>query len=114
MKNRWKHISAYVMLVFYMQALLLASFHVHPQLPQNESARTYTEYALPGTAHSVNACMDCPVCQFLAGLQMDVHHAAESLPVCTSARPFLSFTQITLAGQFSCVSWRAPPVEFCL
>lgn len=26
------------MLVFYMQALLLASFHVHPQLPQNESA----------------------------------------------------------------------------
>ena len=46
------------MLVFYMQALLLASFHVHPQLPQNESARTYTEYALPGTAHSVNACMD--------------------------------------------------------
>ena len=102
------------MLVIYMQAMLLASFHTHHLFSQNESVKACTEYAVPASQDNVDACLDCPVCQFLANLQLDFQHQTHSFRVHTVSEPFILSPSNPLAGQFSCVSCRAPPFEFCL
>jgi len=109
-KNRWKHISASLMLMVFVQALLLASLHYHQPISDTVVVAEHTpqDNLIDLTTHQ-----DCPVCQFLSTVQLDAVQVSVSIHCTPVTELFVCVPVSPVIGQTGFVSLRAPPFSFC-
>lgn len=108
-RNRWKHISASLMLTVFVQALLLASLHFH--LPIQDTAAA--DHNPNGDMVDYATHQECPVCQFLSTVQFDAVQTSAQIHATHVTELFVSVPVSPVIGQSGCISLRAPPAGTC-
>ena len=107
--NRWRLISASLMLTFFVQALLLASLHFH--LPIQDTVAY--DHSPNGDLVDYAAHQECPVCQFLSTVQLDAAQVSAQIHATHVTELFVSVPASPVIGQSGCISLRAPPFVIC-
>jgi len=97
------------MLMFFVQALTLASLHYHQPLTDTAVA----EHNPNGDLVDYASHQECPVCQFLSTVQLDAAQVSASIHAVPVTELFVSVPVSPVIGQSGCVSLRAPPFITC-
>ena len=97
------------MLMVFVQALLLASFHCHLTIPDTVAADNNPN----GDLVEYTTHQECPVCQFLSTIQLEATQVSAEINATPVSELFVCVPASPVIGQSGCISLRAPPSIIC-